>query len=74
MLCIHTENTEAILNAVDGNSLPFIDILIQSKQKMVISEFLVQEYLQVMFKFINANFYSIFLSIFIFISTLLQLL
>ena len=42
----HVESPVAILNAVDGDNTPFIDVLIQCDQKMVIAEFVVQQYLQ----------------------------
>ena len=42
----HIESPGAILNAVDHNNTQFIDILIAKEQKMVISEFVVQTYLQ----------------------------
>ena len=42
----HVENPVAILNAVDSENTPFIDVLIQCDQKMVIAEFVVQQYLQ----------------------------
>ena len=43
----HVESPVAILNAVDNENTPFIDVLIQCDQKMVIAEFVVQQYLQV---------------------------
>ena len=42
----HVENPVAILNAVDDSNTAFIDVLIQCDQKMVIAEFVVQQYLQ----------------------------
>ena len=42
----HIESPGAILNAVDHTNTQFIDILIAKEQKMVISEFVVQTYLQ----------------------------
>ena len=42
----HVESPMAILNAVDIQNTPFIDVLIQCDQKMVIAEFVVQQYLQ----------------------------
>ena len=42
----HIENPGAILNAVDNENMQFIDILIEREQKMVISEYVVQQYLQ----------------------------
>ena len=42
----HVENPVAILNAVDESNTAFIDVLIQCDQKMVIAEFVVQQYLQ----------------------------
>ena len=42
----HVESPMAILNAVNIQNTPFIDVLIQCDQKMVIAEFVVQQYLQ----------------------------
>ena len=42
----HVETPNAILNATDSSNTPFIDVLIQCDQKMVIAEFVVQQYLQ----------------------------
>ena len=42
----HVENPVAILNAVDSENTPYIDVLIQCDQKMVVAEFVVQQYLQ----------------------------
>ena len=42
----HIETPGAILNAVDKDNTQFIDILIAKEQKMVISEYVVQQYLQ----------------------------
>ena len=42
----HLESPGAILNAVDNTNTQFIDILIAKEQKMVISEYVVQQYLQ----------------------------
>ena len=42
----HLESPGAILNAVDHANTQFLDILISMEQKMVISEYVVQQYLQ----------------------------
>ena len=42
----HIESPGAILNSVDNQNKNFIDILIAREQKMVISEYVVQQYLQ----------------------------
>ena len=42
----HIESPGQILNAVDDDNNQFIDILIECEQKMVISEYVVQQYLQ----------------------------
>ena len=42
----HIESPGQILNAVDDDNNPFIDVLIDCEQKMVISEYVVQQYLQ----------------------------
>ena len=42
----HIESPGAILNAVDHENQQFLDILIAKEQKMVISEYVVQQYLQ----------------------------
>ena len=40
------ESPATVLNAVDPESMQFIDVLIENEQKMVISEYVVQQYLQ----------------------------
>ena len=42
----HVESPAAILNAVDEDNTPYIDVLINNEQKLVISEYVVQQYLQ----------------------------
>ena len=46
VLSSHIESPGQILNAVDDDNNQFIDILIETEQKMVISEYVVQQYLQ----------------------------
>ena len=46
VLSSHIESPGQILNAVDRDNNQYIDILIEAEQKMVISEFVVQTYLQ----------------------------
>ena len=46
VLSSHIESPGQILNAVDNDNNQFIDILIETEQKMVISEYVVQQYLQ----------------------------
>ena len=46
VLASHIENPGAILNAVDPDGKQYIDILIENEQKLVISEFVVQQYLE----------------------------
>ena len=42
----HIDSPASILNAVDNNETQFIDVLIENEQKMVIAEYVVQQYLQ----------------------------
>ena len=42
----HIDSPAAILNATDNNDTQFIDVLIDNEQKMVIAEYVVQQYLQ----------------------------
>jgi hypothetical protein len=42
----HIDSPSAILNATDKTETQFIDILIDTEQKMVIAEYVVQQYLQ----------------------------
>ena len=42
----HIDSPAAILNATDNHDTQFIDVLINNEQKMVIAEYVVQQYLQ----------------------------